>query len=63
MAHDIDPHEGREFGARIAARSRHRLLALPLQFALGRGDDVVQQLVLRLEVIVERALRQASRPS
>ncbi len=60
MAHDIDPHEGRELGARVVASRRHRLLADPLQLGLRRGDDVVQQLVLRLEVIVERALRQAA---
>ncbi len=52
----IDPHEGGEL------RRADRRLPLPrpagrlvlLQLALGRGDDVVQQLVLRLEMIVER---------
>src|SRR5713101_7059333 len=58
MAHDIDAHEGGELGARIVAGSCQCLLADPLELGLGRGDDVVQELVLGFEMVVERALRQ-----
>src|SRR5215831_13392658 len=58
VAHDVDPHEGRELGPCFESCGDHRLLANALQLGLGRGDDVVQELVLGLEVVVERALRQ-----
>ena len=58
MPHDVGPHDRCELGTWIISRIHHCLLTYPLQFDLGRGDDVMQQLVLRLEVVVERTLRQ-----